>query len=200
MAGHFMFEFSAKIFDDWQDDYEKFNYSFRYFCFMQFRAFGLHAEFVPNVTKQIHAQWVSDCKLWLKVETPPQTKRLSYLKRASLLLHSLVSLQFLGNMVEHDYQEDPKVSFRGSTTQFEYAKKDLIDAREVVISLDFVLNIIDYFEFNRADRLEKYVVPLTIDMRHDLIGYLLSDSVDPKSLYLILKALYLRHSAGGAAN
>lgn len=195
-----MLPFSPKIFDDWQSSYEEFNYAFRQYCFMQFRAFNLTADFVPNVMNQIHTEWNKECERWLAEETGPDTHVLSHLKRASLLLHSLVSLQFLGNMKNHEYDEIPKVEFRGTSKEFESARTDLIDAREILLSLDFVLNIIHYFESNRVDRSTKFSIPLTADMRHDIIGYLLSDAVDAKAIYLILKALYLRPSSGGAAN
>lgn len=195
-----MIEFDAAIFKKWQTDFEEFNLSFRRYCFLQFRAYELRADFVPNVMQQIHSQWVAECDRWLDDETHPDTTKLSYLKRAALLLHNLVSIQFLGNMVDHEYDEDPKVYFRGTDEQRRSGRLDIIDAREAMISLDFVLLIIHYFESNRNDRVEAFKMPLTIDMRHDLISYLLSGTVDNKALYLILKALYLRHSSGGKAN
>ncbi|RWY85199.1 hypothetical protein EHI44_16940 [Rhizobium leguminosarum] len=195
-----MFDFTAETFEAWQADYDDFNYAFRKYCFLQFRAYGVHAEFVPNVTRQIHSMWVDSCQRWLTEETDPHTHKLSYLKRASLLLHALVSIQFLGHVEEHDYDEDAKVIFRGPPELYESSRQDLIDARDVVLALDFVLNIIHYFEENRVDRAEQFRPRLTVDMRHDLIGYLLSGSAGEKALYLILKALYLRHSSGGSAN
>lgn len=195
-----MFEFSAEIFEKWQDDCDAFNYDFRRYCILQFRAFSVDAVFVPNVIEQIHSQWNSECARWLEDETGPETKKLSYLKRASLLLHSLISIQFIGNMTDHEYKEDPKVQFRGDQATYDLARRDLIDARETILALDFVLNIIHYFESNRIDRETKFQNPLTVDMRHDLIGHLLSDKVDAKSIYLVLKGLYNRHSSGGPAN
>lgn len=195
-----MFAFNADAFETWQSDYSEFNYAFREFCFMQFRAYGIHADFVPNVTRQIHAIWLDSCKRWLDKETDAQTHRLSYLKRASLLLGALVSTPFLGNVVEHEYDEEEKVEFRGPPDLYASSRMDLIDAREAVLALDFVLNIIHYFEINRNDRVEEFQIRLTVDMRHDLISYLLTGKVEEKALYLILKALYLRHSAGGSAN
>ncbi|SCX04032.1 hypothetical protein DSM25558_0603 [Agrobacterium sp. DSM 25558] len=195
-----MFEFSADAFEAWQSDYDEFNYAFRKYCFLQFRAYSIHAEFVPNVTRQIHTMWCESCNRWLSKETDAQTSRLSYLKRASLLLSALVSLQYLGNVVQHDYNEEDKVTFRGPPEIYASSRQDLIDAREVVLALDFVLNIIHYFEENRIDRAEDFKPRITIDMRHDLIGYLLSGKSEEKAIYLILKALYLRHSAGGSAN
>lgn len=195
-----MLEFNAEIFEAWHDDYECFNNDLRYFCVMQFRAYGVHADFVPNVTRQIHAQWVEACAKWLSVETSHQTSKLSHLKKASLLLYSLTSIQFLGNFEDYEYDEVPKVTYRGSKATYETSRQDLIDAREIILSLDYVLNVIHYFELNRVDRIEEFKSPLTADMRHDLIAYFINGSPDPKALYLILKALYLRHSAGGAAN
>lgn len=195
-----MFEFTSEAFDKWQADYDEFNYAFRNFCFNQFRAYAIHAEFVPNVTRQIHAMWVESCQRWLDKETDSKTHKLSYLKRASLLLHALVSLEFMGNVVEHEYNEVAKVSFRGPPEIYASSRQDLIDAREAVLALDFVILIIHYFEENRIDRIEPFKMPLTMDMRHDLIGYLLSGKCDEKAIYLILKALYLRHSLGGPAN
>lgn len=195
-----MFEFTADTFETWQADYDEFNYAFRKYCFLQFRAYGVHAEFVPNVTRQIHSMWVESCNRWLAKETDAYTHKLSYLKRASLLLYALVSLQFLGHVNEHDYDEESKVIFRGPPELYASSRQDLIDARDVVLALDFVLNIIHYFEENRVDRAEEFRLRLTVDMRHDLIGYLLSGKAEEKALYLILKALYLRHSSGGSAN
>lgn len=195
-----MFEFNAEAFDSWESEYDEFNYAFRKFCFMQFRAYGVHAEFVPNVTRQIHTMWLESCTRWLNKETDAKTEKLSYLKRASLLLTALVSTPFLGHVVEHDYDEDAKVIFRGPPEVYASSRQDLIDAREVVLALDFVLLIIHYFEINRIDRVEEFKVRLTVDMRHDLISYLLSGKAEEKSLYLILKALYLRHSSGGSPN
>jgi len=195
-----MFEFSAETFETWHSDYDEFNYAFRKYCFLQFRAYGVKAEFVPNVTKEIHTGWVDSCQRWLTKETDDTTQKLSYLKRASLLLNSMVSLQFLGNFAEHEYDEEAKVEFRGPTDLYTSSRQDLIDARDIVLALDFVLNIIHYFEENRIDRAEPFRLRLTVDMRHDLIGYLISGKTDEKAIYLILKALYLRHSAGGSAN
>lgn len=195
-----MFDFDADAFESWQSDYDEFNYAFRGYCFLQFRAYGIHAEFVPKVTRQIHALWVESCGRWLEKETDSKTQKLSYLKRASLLLHALVSIEFMGNVVEYEYNEEDKVKFRGQPDQYAASRQDLIDAREVVLALDFVLNIIHYFEINRIDRIEPFKIRLTADMRHDLISYLLSGKKDEKAIYLILKALYLRHSAGGAPN
>lgn len=195
-----MIEFNERIFKTWQSDYGEFNRAFRFHCFMQFRVFGVHADFVPTITQQIHEQWNTECNRWLAEETSDSTDKLSYLKRASLLLHSLISLTFLGNMKAYEYKETPLVTFRGTNDQFTSAKRDLIDGREIILSLDFVLNIIHYFESNRVDRVEDFRIPLTEDMRHDLINYLFSDSVDNKALYLILKALYLRSPSGGSAN
>lgn len=193
-------DFSSEAFDLWQSNYEEFNFSFRRYCFIQLKAYSLHADFVPNVTKQIHEQWVDSCQKWLADRTDHNTTKLSYLKRASLLLHSLVSIQFLGNFKEHTYEEELKFTFRGNDTQYLDSRKDLIDARDAILSLDFVLNIINYFEEHRIDRVEPFRMPLTLDMRHDLLFYLLSGEVDDKALYLILKALYLRNSEGGSAN
>lgn len=195
-----MIEFNAEIFDGWQNDFEEFNYDFRKYCILQFRAFGVTSQFVPSVLNQIHSQWNVECSRWLEDETGPETDKLSYLKRASLLLHSLVSIQFLGNMAEHDYDEIEKVKFRGSSEQYQSARSDLVDAREAILALDFVLNIIHYFESNRVDRRTDFMNPLTEDMRHDLIGYLLSGTVDAKEIYLMMKGLYNRPSLGGAAN
>lgn len=194
------FEFTAEAFESWHADYSEFNYAFRHYCFLQFRAYGIHAEFVPNVTRQIHDMWVESCHRWLTNETDEKTHKLSYLKRASLLLNALVSLQFLGNFVDHEYQEEAKVTVKGSKELYSSSRQDLIDAREVVLSLDFVLNIIHYFEENRIDRAEEFRPRLTVDMRHDLISYLLSGKTDEKAIYLILKGIYLRHSVGGSAN
>jgi len=195
-----MFEFSAETFESWQADYDEFNYAFRKYCFLQFRAYAIHADFVPNVTRQIHTMWLESCQRWLNKETDAHTHKLSYLKRASLLLNALVSLQFLGNVIEHEYNEDVKVVFHGPPELYASSRQDLIDAREIVLALDFVLNIIHYFEQNRIDRAEEFRPRLTVDMRHDLIGYLLSGNTEEKAVYLILKALYLRHSTGGSAN
>ncbi|KEQ07024.1 hypothetical protein [Pseudorhizobium pelagicum] len=195
-----MFDFNPEAFDAWQADYDEFNYAFRNYCFLQFRAYSIHADFVPNVTRQIHAMWIESCQRWLNKETDAHTRKLSYLKRASLLLHALVSLQFIGNVGEHEYNEEEKVIFRGPPEAYASSRQDLIDAREIVLALDFVLNIIHYFELNRIDRAEEFRPRLTVDMRHDLIGYLLSGRAEEKAIYLILKALYLRHSSGGSAN
>lgn len=195
-----MIEFSAEKFDTWQQNFDIFEYDFKKYCFLLFRAYKVHADFVPKVLSQIHSQWVENVEHWLQTETSPNTVRLSHLKRAALLLNALVSLEYLTNFVEHEYDEEEKVTFRGTAAQYTESRQDLIDAREAVISLDFVLNIIDYFEKNRIDREEEYTVRLTFDMRHDLIGYLLSGHAEEKALYLILKALYLRRSGRGSAN
>lgn len=186
--------------DEWLVDFDKFNYSFRAFCFAQFRVFDLRADFVPNVLNQAHKQWVEDCASWLANETHHTTKQLSHVKMIALLLYNLVSTNFLGNFFDHEYQEEPKFTFQGSYVDRGYAKQDLIDGREAVLSMDFCLSVIAWFEQNRTDRAEDYKNPLTKDMRHDILTYLISEKCDVKGLYLTLKALFLRAGGNGNAN
>ncbi|MQX37929.1 hypothetical protein [Roseospira navarrensis] len=195
-----MIDFNESAFKRWQEDFDDFNYGFRSYCFQQFRVYSIHVDFVPGALQQIHRRWVERCEVWLNQETHPTTKKLSHIKRAALLLHALTSIQFLGNFQEHEYDEEQKYDFRGTADQFNQSKQDLIDAREAVLALDFVLNIIHYFESNRIDREEPFSVRLTMDMRHDILSYILSGEPQEKALYLILKALYLRHTRAGAAN
>jgi hypothetical protein len=88
--------------------------------------------------------------------------------------------------------------FSGTPEQKAKARLDLVDAREALLALDFVLLVINWFEHNRTDRSEPYRQPLTEDMRHDMLSYLINDETSPKSLYLILKAMHLRHGSGSA--
>jgi len=193
-----MIPFDKDTLETWQADYRSFNRDFRLFCFMQFRAFSVSAEFVPNAMMQIHEQWCSDCTSWLQSEVHPSTEKLSHLKMAALLLFNLNRGNFLGNFFDHDYAEEPKVTWRGTAEQHKKARADLIDARESVLSFDFCMIIIDWFERNRQDRVSSYQQPLTEDMRHDMLVYLISQKVDEKALYLILKALFLSHGNAAA--
>lgn len=186
--------------DTWLNDYESFNYAFREFCNAHFRIHNLHAEFIPNVTRQIHKQWCEDHALWLAQEAHENTKYLSHVKICALLLANLIAEPFLGNFFDHDYNEEPIYHFRGTSDQKDKAKRDLVDGREVSLSLDFVIIIVDWHERYRVDRNSPFVQPLTEDMRHDLMNLLIGGVVDKKSLYLILKALYLRPNGGGKAN
>ncbi|MDX8527981.1 hypothetical protein RFM41_30330 [Mesorhizobium sp. VK25A] len=195
-----MIPFDEKKLDEWLADYESFNYAFREFCYANFKVHGLEAHFIPNVTKQIHAQWVADNQQWLSEETSEKTTRLSHVKICALLLFNLNSEPFLGNFFDHEYNEDVPYDFKGSDEQKATARQDLIDGRESILALDFCLLIINWFERNRTDRAIPYRQPMTADMRHDLLNYLLGGAVDRKGLYLILKAMYLRPNRGGAAN
>jgi hypothetical protein len=195
-----MIPFDKNTLDRWMSDYEEFNYEFRTFCNMHFKVHGIQVDFVPNVTKQIHNQWTQDHQYWLDQETDERTQALSHVKICALLLANLVSEPFLGNFYDHEYQEDVPYVFRGTDAQKAAARQDLIDGREHVLSLDFVILIIDWYERNRIDRATLFRQPMTEDMRHDLINYLLSGKVEKKALYLILKALYLRPHGAGKAN
>ncbi len=195
-----MIPFDENKLDEWLHDYESFNYAFRRFCFAHFRVHSVHADFVPNVTRQIHQQWVDDHADWLEKETSEETTTLSHVKICALLLHGLVSESFLGNMYDHLYDEIDKYEFRGTEDDQKKAKNDLVDGREIVLALDFVILIIDWYERNREDKSAAYSQRMTPDMRHDLISYLLSGDLNRKSLYLILKALYLRPADAGATN
>lgn len=195
-----MIRFDKNKLDEWLSDYDSFNYAFREFCIAHLKVHSLHAEFVPNVTRQIHAQWVADHSEWLDNETDEHTKQLSHVKICALLLYNLTSEPFFGNMFEHNYDEEVPYIFRGTDQEKASARQDLIDGREKILALDFCFLIINWYEKNRIDRALPYRQPLTPDMRHDLISYLLTGSVDRKSLYLILKGIYLRPSAGGSAN
>lgn len=194
-----MFYIDKNKLDEWLADYEAFNYAFREFCFANFRVHEIRADFVPNVTRQIHEQWVLDNQNWLDEESDTETTHLSHVKILSLLLYNLNSEPFLGNIFEHEYDEIPKYEFKGTGEQKAAAKKDLIDGRESVLAMDFCVMIIDWFERNRTDRSIPYRQPMTIDMRHDLLNYLLVGGADRKGLYLILKAIYLRPSGGGGS-
>lgn len=195
-----MDDFNEKTFKLWQDDFSEFNRGFRLYCFQQFRVYSIHVDFVPGAMEQIHRRWIERCAAWLSKETHPSTQTLSHIKRAALLLYALTSIQFLGNFHEHQYDETPKFTFRGTKEQFENSRRDLIDGREAVLALDFILNVIHYFESNRVDREEEFSERLTEDMRHDILSYLIAGEPQEKALYLILKALYLRHTREGAAN
>lgn len=194
-----MIPFDKNTLELWLGSCDEFNYAFRRFCFFQFRAFSVTAEFVPNVINEAHRQWQEDCDTWLAHEAHPTTKSLSHLKIASLLLANL-NTPFLGNMSEHEYNEESKVTVNLSPEQFRQARADLIDARESVLALDFCLAVIHWFEINRIDRKTPFHPTLTADMRHDLLSYLVTGKVDRKALYLILKALFNRANGGGAAN
>lgn len=186
-------QFSAETFKAWEESFEAFNQEFRFHCFKQFRVFSIGAEFTPGALQQAHQRWVHTCDTWLRQETHPKTRVLSHTKRAALLLHALTSVEYLGTFHEHQYDEIPKFTFRGTDEEFRQARQDLIDGGQAVLALDFVLNIIDYFERHRTDRMSPYTVRLTRDMRHDLLNYLLSGKAEEKALFLILKALFLRH-------
>ncbi|MFC3207209.1 hypothetical protein [Aquamicrobium soli] len=194
-----MIRIDERKLDEWLNSYEEFNYAFRAFCFAHFRVHNVHADFVPNVIRQVHEQWVSDNNQWLTEEADEATTTLSHVKILSLLLYNLSSESFLGNLYNHDYDEEEKYTFKGTDQQKYEARRDLIDGRESVLAMDFCIMIIDWFERNRIDRFEPYRQRLTKDMRHDLLNYLLSGACERKALYLILKALYLR-SGGGHAN
>ncbi|WP_394688454.1 hypothetical protein [Hoeflea sp.] len=187
-----MFPMYENKLDDWLNDYESFNREFRGFCHMHFRVHGIHADFVPDVLKQMHAQWKEDHDTWLNEEIDEKTKALSHTKICALLLYNLVSEAFLGNMYDYEYQEEQRYIFRGTEIQKDSARRDLLDAREAVLALDFVILTIDWFERNRIDRAIEFRQPLTAGMRHDLLSYLLHGQKDRKAIYLILEALYLR--------
>ncbi|WP_439572771.1 hypothetical protein [Phreatobacter sp.] len=195
-----MIAFDEDSLDAWLGDYEEFNHAFRGFCFANFKVFGVKADFVPNVTRRIHERWVADHDRWIQDETSAATTKLSHVKIAALLLFALTSEPFIGNMYDHEYQEEEKYKFRGTEAQFEAARQDLIDGREVLLAFDFAIIVINWFEQNRVDRAIPFRQPLTADMRHDILSYLLNGSPDPKALYLILKAMYLRPAEGGAHN
>lgn len=187
-----MFRMHKNKLDEWLSDYSSFNHDFRNFCFMHFRVHEIRADFIPDVLKQMHAQWKEDHDLWLNEEIDENSEELSHTKICALLLYNLVSESFLGNMYDHQYDEEPKYQYQGTVEQKTQARKDLLDARESVLALDFIIIIIDWFERNRTDRSIDYRQPLTVGMRHDLLSYLLYGHKDPKALYLILEALYLR--------
>ncbi|MER9950196.1 hypothetical protein [Mesorhizobium sp. M0047] len=195
-----MIPFHEKKLDEWLSDYESFNYDFRAFCYANFKVHGLEAEFVPNVTRQIHAQWVADHQKWLEEETDEKTKDLSHVKICALLLFNLNAEPFLGNFFDHTYQEDVQYDFRGTDAEKAAARSDLIDGRESILSLDFCILVINWFEKNRSDRVAPYRQPFTIDMRHDLLVNLINRTIDRKALYLSLKGMYLRPSHGGSTN
>ncbi|SUB02940.1 Uncharacterised protein [Pannonibacter phragmitetus] len=195
-----MIQISDKTLDIWMADFDSFNYEFRRFCLTQFRIHGIEVNFVPNVLKQIHDQWIADHQSWLENETDDQTKQLSHVKICALLLANLVSEPFLGNFYPHTYTDAPDHRFNGNAKQKEKAKRDLIDGREISLSLDFVILVIDWHERYRTDREQEYKQPLTEDMRHDLINYLIGNSSEKKAIYLILKALYLRPNGNGKSN
>ncbi|HSP25938.1 MAG TPA: hypothetical protein VLQ65_12270 [Saliniramus sp.] len=191
-----MTSFSESRLDEWRDDFTSFNYDFRRFCFEHFRVHGLDATFVPNVLDQIHERWRDTCRQWLEAEVDDRTQRLSHVKICGILLYCLVKEPFLGNLYDHVYADGTTHSFVGTPAQQKAARQDLVDAREAVLALDFVLLVINWFEHYRTDRSEPYRQPLTDDMRHDLLRYLINDETSPKSLYLILKAMYLRPGHG----
>lgn len=193
-----MIPFEPFTLDEWLNDYDSFNYAFRGFCIMHFKVHSLHADFVPNVTRQIHEQWVADVNRWLSDETDEKTVTLSHLKVLSILLYNLNIESCIGNMYDHEYQEDDVYIFAGTDEQKHDARRDLIDGRHASLSLDFCIMAVDWFERNRDDCTIPFKQPLTADMRHDLINYLVGGNVDLKALYLILKALYLRHGNGSA--
>lgn len=178
--------------DEWLNDYEAFNHDFRSFCGMHFRVHEIHSEFIPEVLKQIHAQWKKDHDSWLEDEMGDGTIALSQTKICALLLYNLVSEAFLGNVFPHEYQEENKYTFRGTDEQKEQAKADLLDAREASLALDFIILTINWIEQNRIDRATEFRQPLTPGMRHDLLSFLLHGRRDRKAIYLILEALYLR--------
>jgi hypothetical protein len=194
-----MIPFSEGRLDAWRDDLDAFAYDFKRFCFENFRLHGLRATFIPKVLDQIHERWRSTCQQWLEADVDDRTQRLSHVKICGILLYCLVKEPFLGNLYDHVYTDEATHSFAGTQAQQQAARQDLVDAREAVLALDFVLLVINWFEHNRTDRSEPYRQPLTDDMRHDLLSYLITDETSPKSLYLILKAMYLR-PGNGAAN
>lgn len=195
-----MIPFDKNTLDLWLSDYDEFNDSFRSFCNAHMRVHAVHADYVPNVTRQIHAQWVADHKFWIENEMDAPTVALSHVKICALLLASLVSEAFLGNLHSYEYNEEEKYEFRGTPAEKEQAKKDLLDGREASLGLDFVILIIHWYEKNRTDRASPFIQPLTVDMRHDLLNYVLSEELEKRGLYLILKALYLRPPGNGAVN
>jgi hypothetical protein len=101
-------------------------------------------------------------------------------------------------MREHEYNGRESVYFAGQPGDREENKKDLIDAREAVLALDFCFLILDAIERSRTDKIGQYVMPLTLDMRHDLLVYLISGERERQAIFLVLKALLLRR--GGSAN
>lgn len=187
-----------KVLDRWLQEYSEFNHDFRLYCFEVFRAFDVHCDFVPNVMKQIHTQWVADCETWLKDESHHTTEELSHIKIVSLLLFNLSKENFLGNMYEYNYKDENGYRFQGTDDEKSEAKNDLVDCRECLLAMDFCFIVASFYEMNRKDRDEPFSNRMTIDMRHDLIGYLIDGNVDRKSLYLIVKALYLRKGNGSA--
>jgi len=194
-----MIEFNENKLDEWLGDFEAFNYDFRRYCFACMRVYGIKSDFIPNALKQIHEQWVDAHNDWLNYETHESTTKLSHVKICALLLHSLCAEPFLGNMYDHVYEEEEKYTFSGPAELFEKARKDFIDGREAIISLDLCTLIINWFERNRTDRSTPYSQRMTEDMRHDILSYIVTDSCDKKAIYLMLKALYLRPPGAGSA-
>ncbi|MCW1842923.1 hypothetical protein [Prosthecomicrobium hirschii] len=194
-----MIPFNSDTLEVWLSDYEAFNYDFKRFCFLQFRAFSVRAKFVPNMLREAHTEWVRQRDSWLAVEAHPETEELSHIKVVSLLLTSL-NRYFIESLYEHEYNEDEKVHIDLPSREYQSAREDLIAVPEAILAFDFCLNIIYWYEFNRVDRSAPFESRLTADMRHDIITYLVNGGVDPKAVYLILKALFNRANEGGAAN
>lgn len=194
-----MIPIDEKSIDHWLEDFRAFNYDFKKFCFMQMRAFSVHAEFASGALENIHAAWKRDCEDWLENETHPSTSSLSHIKIAALLLANL-NKPFLLDMYDYEYKDAEPVELAISEEKAAAARADLVDGREAVLALDFCLAVVDWFESNRVDRKSAYHISLTEDMRHDLLVYLLGEPVDKKAVYLILKALFTRANGGGAAN
>lgn len=185
-----------KTIDEWLRDYEAFNYAFRHYCFQQFQAFGVKADFVPDALKGIHRQWAEDCQEW-QASQVEASEKLSYLKIIALLLHNLCHVPFLGTLSDHEYSKKD-FTYAGPRSEFVENRRDLIDGREIILAFDYCFLVLDWIERNRTDKVGDYVVRLTSDMRHDFLSYLLSGDRERKAIYLILKALFLRD--GGATN
>lgn len=195
-----MIRITENTIDEWLSDFSEFNFAFRTFCFSNFHAFGVHAEFTPNVLNEVHSGWKEDVADWLQHEVSTETKELSQLKITSLLLYNLTRIPFLGSMHAHDWGANQKFFSSLSGSKFDEAKKDLIDLRDLLLSFDFCIAVIDWVERNRCDRSTPYTQRLTPDMRHDMLSYLLGETKDKRALYLILKALYLREPGCHSAN
>ncbi|MCJ2056856.1 hypothetical protein MKL09_09845 [Methylobacterium sp. J-048] len=182
-------QMTADCLDRWLGSFDNFRPDFLDFCWTVSKSLGFEFEFSQDILRAAHEGWAASHDMWLAERMGSDTSGLSHIKIMGLLLHQLCRAQWVKEIREY---KGSALEFNGTAQERDETAKDFLGGPEAFFSLQFVLQIINWFEAARQDKTEPFNPRMTEDMAHDLMFYLVNGHHTEVSSVLILKGLYIR--------
>jgi hypothetical protein len=174
---------------DWQANADNFKRNLVANCQQTANAAGYRIEVDEEAILIAHKNWVGQCLLWMKERVQNGTKELSHIKVLAILLHQLVSVEWVKEIYVAGSGSERLTS---KPERLEKLQSCIQKGRGSYLAFQFVISLINWFETARRDSKQPFVFRLTPDLEHDIMVYLGSEARDELSTFLILKALYAR--------